>query len=71
MASLLDLCDSRDIPLEIAEDIFYLAGPGALMAVHFSNKANAEAYSGVGRNELGQEGAMALLRSLVTMSCCS
>ena len=43
-----DLFGSRGIPLHIAEDIFYIAGPGAVTSVQCTSKANAEAYSGVG-----------------------
>lgn len=46
--ALTDLFGSRSIPLDIAEDIFHLAGPGALTSVRCTSKANAAAYSGVG-----------------------
>lgn len=42
-----DLFGSRDIPLHIAEHIFYLAGPEALTSVRCTSKINAEAYSDV------------------------
>lgn len=53
--SPLDLFGSRDIPIEIAEHILYLAGPGALTNVQCTSKANAEAYKGVGLS-LGKRG---------------
>lgn len=42
-----DLFGSRDIPLHLAEYIFYLAGSDALTSVRCANKANAEAYRSV------------------------
>lgn len=45
--SELDLFRSHNIPPEISDTIFLLAGPAALASVRCTNKANAEAYKDV------------------------